>query len=1093
MKRTIRIWVLGMALLFVGVSCEDGKMFRMVSSRQSGITFSNDIKETEEMNILGYLYMYNGGGVAIGDINNDGLPDIYFSSNQKPNKLYLNKGGLEFEDITEKAHVGGGTSTKNWTNGVTMVDINNDGWLDIYVCMMHGYKELQGGNLLFVNNGDGTITENAKKYGLDARTYAQQAAFFDYDLDGDLDMYLLNQAVHTPNSYKEGKLRMQRDSLSGDRLYRNDEGFFKNVSESSGIYGGAMGYGLAVAIGDVDNNGYPDIYVSNDFHENDYLYYNQGDGTFKEDMKDSFGHVSTFSMGSNMADINNDGLLDLVTLDMRPENETQLKRLMSVEDYDVYQFKIDKSYHFQYPRNMLQINQGNLFGDHASFSEIGEISGISATDWSWAVLCADFDLDGRKDLYITNGIPRRPNDLDFIKYASDDVLKKENFQYEKVIRSIPGGEATNIMYQNDGKKFKDVSKAWGLDLMGNSNGAACADLDNDGDLDIVVNNLNATASIYENKVRGIQGDNNFLKVKLIGGPQNPKGIGGRVVVIANENKQVQELFTTKGWLSSMDYELVFGLAKADNVKVSVDWGNGKKQQINSVKTNTTLILNYADAQETHQLPREQGSTFFKNVSYKSGIDFIHQENDHIDFKYERLIPRMLSRQGPKVAVGDVNNDGLDDFYIGGAKNQEGELYLQQPDAETYFIKKTVSDFYRDRGNEDAGAVFFDIDTDMDLDLYVVGGSGEPFRDFSSTDRIYINDGHGNFTKSVTHPKLGFNGSCVVKADFNEDGIDDLFVGARSTPGAYGKYVKSHILWGGGSGALYDVTERIFGDHVKLGMVTDAVWLEDTRELVIVGEWMPVTVLDFKNPPLVEQKILNTQGWWNTVRAADIDNDGDQDLFLGNMGCNTNLRPSLDYPINLYLKDFDGNSSLDPILTYYKDGLEYPYFGLDELATQLTALKKVYLSYESYANSTFSEVFPREELQGSGRLQAFTFESAYFERDQTGSFVSHELPYEMQWAPLYAFAADDFNKDGQMDVLAGGNFYANQLNIGKCDASFGHFLTQGDNMEGLVNMPGSETGFVVNGEIRDIKILNTNDGEKLVLVSRNNGAVQLFSY
>jgi hypothetical protein len=1072
-----------------GDRINDGKLFRSLSSNQTKISFSNDIVETEDFNILEYLYMYNGGGVAIGDINNDDLPDIFFTANQNENRLYLNKGNLKFEDITERSGVGGEAENRSWTTGTTMVDINHDGWMDIYVCQVYGYKFFTGGNKLYINNKDGTFTERAKEYGLEANSYSQQAAFFDYDQDGDLDMFLLNQAGHTPHSYKKGELRSLRDGLSGDRLYRNDNGIFADVSEKSGIYGGAMGYGLALGIADINNDGYPDIYVSNDFHENDYLYYNHGDGTFKEDIAASMGHTSTFSMGNDIGDINNDGWQDVITLDMKPSEEEILKTLVAVDPYDVYQLKIGFGYHHQYPRNMLQLNKGNLFDNTASFSEVGEYYGISSTDWSWGALLADFDMDGYKDLFITNGIPHRPNDLDFIKYTSNEKQNQEGLSILDLISSMPDGKASNVAFKNNGNKFEDKSKEWGLDLVGVSNGVAYADLDNDGDLDLVINNLNAVASIYENTLSDKK-QHNYLKIKFKGPLKNPNGIGAKVILEDLGMIQMQELNPTKGWLSSMDNNLLFGLGEGKKVtRLIVRWNDGKVQHLDSVKANQTITFDYnKSALPKLSIEAKSEEKIFYDISHKSGVDYRHEENSFNDFEFEKLIPRMISREGPKIAVGDVNNDGLDDFYIGGAKNQEGQIYVQIKGKEKLFQGIKSNDFYVDRASEDVGAVFIDVDNDGDLDLYVVSGGGEPYQDFTMADRLYLNDGKGNFTKTDTHPQLGFNGSCVVTGDFNKDGIPDLFVGARSIPGSYGRYTRSRILLGDGKGHLFDVTARIFGTHINLGMVTDAAWLPESRELVVVGEWMPVTILDFKNIPLVEKKIKNTSGWWNTVHATDLDNDGDLDLLLGNLGLNTNLNASVSYPVNLYIKDFDNNQSIDPILSYYKEGTEYPYYGLDELSRQLIAVKKVYTTYRSYAESNFSEVFPTEELRGGGRLQAFTFASAYFENQNAGNFIENELPIELQMAPLYSFASGDFNGNGSIDILAGGNFYANQINIGKLDASYGHYLS--GKGERLKHIESKDSGFSLKGEVRDIKILEGSGGQKIILVSRSNDSIQI---
>ncbi|MCK4750200.1 MAG: CRTAC1 family protein, partial [Bacteroidales bacterium] len=699
----------GLVIIFMlnGCNQDEDTLFRSLSPGSTNINFSNKIRETEEFNIIQYLYMYDGGGVGAGDINNDGLVDLFFTANQGLDRLYLNKGNLKFKDITRQAGVGGPTGTNAWTTGVTLSDVNADGWLDIYVCQVSGYIKLKGKNRLYINNQDNTFTERAEEYGLDIASYAQHATFLDYDRDGDLDMFLLNHAIHSPESYQKAELRVNRDSLAGDRLLQNEGGKFHDVSDEAGIFGGSMGYGLSVSVGDVNNDSWPDIYVCNDFHENDYLYYNNGDGTFKENIIGSMGHVSTSSMGHDMGDYNNDGWLDIVSLDMKPADETIFKQSSGVDLYTTYQYKRSFGYHHQYTRNMLQLNAGHLFGENeVQFSEIGQLAGIDATDWSWSAFFADLDNNGAKDLFISNGIPARPNNLDFSNTTTDEYREADTTSNLKMISLIPEGKLANKAFSNKGLAFEEVSESWGLDFMGFSNGSIPVDLDNDGDLDIVTNNLNQKASIFENQSREKEG-NNFLKVKLIGSTNNPFGIGARISCETAAGTQVLELYPTKRWMSSVIDGFHVGLGTTDRIqKLTVQWADGSFQEITDVASNTSLILQQADAKAADEAPGpDESGTWMKNVTDRSGVDFIHRENLFIDFSIEALLPRLLSTEGPKIAVGDVNGDGLDDFFIGGAKGQAGSLYMKQTGTERHFLSGDTAVFEDHRYCEDVGAAF----------------------------------------------------------------------------------------------------------------------------------------------------------------------------------------------------------------------------------------------------------------------------------------------------------------------------------------------------------------------------------------------------
>jgi enediyne biosynthesis protein E4 len=1114
-------------LLLIGLSlrCQTGgsdTLFTLLSESKTGVGFANNLEENDRFNIIKYLYYYNGGGVAAGDVNNDGLPDIFFTANQLSNKLYLNKSSkgasnFEFEDVTEKAGLNDLANRKDgpgkWTTGVTMADVNGDGWLDIYVCEVGFYKSVNGHNKLYINNQDGTFSEQAEAYGLDFKGFSQQASFFDYDLDGDLDMFLATHSVHSAESYDKAEKRSRRDPMAKDLLFRNDGGRFTDVSEEAGIYGGPMGYGLGLVTSDLNNDGLPDVYVTNDFHENDYLYLNSGKpatgspqpGGFQEKVNSAMSHTSTFSMGVDVADVNNDGLLDVMTLDMKPEDEFLLKTGAGADHYNLYQMKLSYGYHYQFPRNSLQLAVqqpgGPAEADSFSiskiqnfrYSDVAELAGVAATDWSWSTLLADLDNDGWKDIFITNGIWHRPNDYDYLRFASNEEVQKASPDLE-LASKMPKGLVPNYAFRNSPTKegrgvpvFENVSKKWGLDLSGSSNGAAYADFDGDGDLDLVVNNLNAPASIYRNNSE-VFSKNNYLKIKLDGEGGNRFGVGARVSVTAGGTTQVQELSPTRGWLSSSDFTLNFGLGKNEMAEeVTVAWPGGKVQNLTQVKGNQTLTLRQSEASQSTDSPVTNENLRFHQLAISP---ISHRENRFTDFNIEPLMPHMLSTQGPKIAVADVNGDGLDDFYLCGAKAQPGQLVMGSQQA---LFGKTASQqpaFEQDFLCEDADARFFDADGDGDADLFVVSGGGE-YREGAEQlrDRLYLNDGKGNFTKK-TGEWPAANGACAVPADFNGDGATDLFLGSRSVPGSFGLKPKSFIYLNDGKGNFRDATPEICPEIQTVGMVTSAVWLPRERLLVIAGEWMPVTTVDFSQPKPAVRQLPHSQGLWNTLAAADFDGDGDDDLLAGNLGLNSVFTASPEEPLELFVKDFDHNGATDPVLTYYRQGKRYPFVSKDELVSQLPDLKKMFVKYVDYANRTFEQIFSEKTLEGAVRNRAETLQSMYFENLGGGNFKATPLPLAAQVAPIYAFLPGDFDGDGILDALAVGNFYENQPSIGRHDASFGWFLKGSG--EGNFTSPGpSKSGFFVPGEGRDLKLAKGKDGRQWILVGRNNDAMLFF--
>jgi hypothetical protein len=1079
-------------LLIVGCESETkmDTVFTELSSDKTKVTFANNITEDEQNNIIQYLYYYNGGGVAAGDVNNDGLPDLYFTSNQGQNKLYLNKGEMRFEDATEKADVGG---KGNWSTGVTMADVNADGYLDIYVCNVGKYKNFKGRNELFINNKNGTFTEQAAAFNLDFEGLATQTAFFDYDNDGDLDCYLLNHSVHDASRKYDATFRTIPNAIAGDRLMRNDGSQFIDVSAEAGILSSKIGYGLGIALSDVNQDGCMDIYISNDFRENDYLYYNNCNGTFREGSKFSLGHQSNFSMGSDIADFNNDALPDLVTLDMKPADEKTLKMSVGADPYEVYIQKLRDGFHYQYPRNNLHLNQGTLFGRATVFSEIGQLTGIDATDWSWSALFSDLDNDGLKDLFITNGIFRRPNDLNYLKFQSSGIVQQNATDLE-IANQMPDGKVSNYCYQNKGNlDFENVTKNWGLEHIGISNGAAYADLDGDGDMEIITNNINEKAKIYNNNTNEKA---NYLKVKLKGENQNTFGIGAKVLIQHQGKTYYQEQSPTRGFQSSVDYNLNFGLGNAKFIdSITVIWNNGIYETKTQVSTNQTLIFNQKDAEKFFiYTPQKPVNPVFLDATKEIGNAITHQENQFSDFSIQRLMTHALSTEGPALTIGDVDGDGMEDLFLGGAKNQKGQLFLQKMrNGKPQFIL-TNQNF--DVITEDVDATFFDADNDGDLDLFVVTGGNEWETGADAlTDRLYLNNPDnksgqaGKFEKSPNEIYSNGNGSCVRANDFDKDGDIDLFIGNRVISGQYGISPSSTLLINNGKGEFMPLKSAKFQE---IGMVTDAIWADIDNDkdddLIIVGEFMPITIYESQNGQLIENeklKIENSQGLWNTIKAADLDNDGDLDFVVGNHGLNSDLTASTAKPLEMYLADFDDNESLDQILTYYNGEKTYPFASQDELISQLPRKRKAYLKYDEYATSQIENVFGKSELAKAKKLTATELRTVWIENNN-GKFIIHALPIEAQFAPTKSILIQDFDGDGNQDIILGGNFYNVFPKIGRYDASYGNYL-QGDGKGNFKDIEARKSGWTLSGEIRELKMMEIGDNSA-VIVARNNGRI-----
>lgn len=1076
------------------------EMFEVLDSKQTGLAFSNTLTPSQAFNVFDYMYFYNGAGVGAGDFNNDGLIDLFFSGNQQQNTLYLNKGGLKFSDVTAAAHI---PQDSGWSTGVSVVDINNDGMLDIYVCRVGKYEVLNSRNQFLVctgidANGVPAYADKAAELGLDFSGFSTQAAFFDYDMDGDLDMFLLNHSVHQNGTFRPRKEFLGTYfPLSGDRIYRNDGKRFTDVTKQTGINSSAISYGLGVAVSDIDLDGYPDLYVGNDFHENDYLYINQHNGTFTDVAAQRMMHTSQYSMGVDAADINNDAWPDIISADMLPSDPYILKRSLGEDAYDIFQYKIQAGYHYQYTRNNLQLNRGN-----GMFSDIGLYAGVYATDWSWATLWMDMDNDGLKDLFISNGIPKRLNDIDYVNFVSDEEVQqkmKTNSLDEKdmaLIEKFPQIKIPNRLFRNTGNAtFADMAAGIKGDRSTFSNGAVYADLDNDGDLDIVVSNIDEPVLVYQNKVHETD-TAAFVQLKLLGPEHNRNAAGAKVVLYTANGIQLYEKQAVHGFQSSMEVPLHIGLHKVqvdsafviwpDNTYATLQWKTGA---LNEISYTTGLpLFDYSKLREYYSNP----ALPMTDITSSTGLQYMHKENPFVEFDREQLIPHMVSTEGPALAVADINGDSRSDFFIGSSKREKSAVFLQQPDGK--FIQSAQPALDRDNVYEEVDACWVDVNNDTYPDLVVASGGNEYYgHDEHMQPRVYLNDGRANLTR-MEHAFDGIflTASCVAPYDFNKDGFIDLFIGARAVPWEYGKKPQSYLLQNDGTGKFTDVTTQYGKSLADAGFVTQATWqdmdADGDADLLVAAEWAPLAVWVNSNGKFEKKELGKEKGWWNCLVPFDADGDGDMDLFAGNLGRNSRLHASAKEPVKLYYNDFDGNGKREQVLTYYLNGKEICFANMAEVEKQMPVLKKKFLYAEDFAKASLQDIFGADKLSSSAILSADYMSSAILINNGKLQFSMTAAPWQAQLSPIRDATIADANNDTLPDLLLAANFYDNNIEMGRYDADHGSILINKGN--GRFDY-STINGLQVNGQVRHIRPININ-GRQAYLLARNNDSVKVIA-
>lgn len=1098
-----------LAVVFVSIvlaqSCtqRNDKQFRLLNHTKTGLDFENQVEQTIEFNIFDYMYFYNGGGVASADFNNDGLMDLYFTANNGSNKMFLNKGDLKFEDITEIAQAGG--QSGGWTTGVSLVDINSDGLMDLYISQVGDYDVWQATNQLLVCQGlqDGipVYEDRAIDYDLDLAGFSTQAVFADFDLDGDLDMFQLNHSLHQNGTFGPRQSFLDKEhATSGDRLLRNDNGRFHDVSSESGIISNVVGYGLGVVVSDINADGWPDIYVGNDFHENDYLYINQKDGTFSEEAQTQLMHTSRFSMGVDAADINNDGLSDLISLDMHPEDPVILKSSLGEDSFDVFMLKLGFGYQEQYARNNLQINNGNN-----TFTETGMFSGVFASDWSWAPLFVDFDNDGLKDIFISNGIPRRMNDIDYLNFMNSSAEQKERTLTGEVLKEdleiverMPQIKLQNKFYRNNnGLRFKDIDTQVANNQPSYSNGAVYADFDNDGDLDLVVNNIGERPFLYENLAELNVQTNSSFTIKLKGTEKNPNAIGARVLVKTDTALIAYENYPTRGFQSSALGHLVLGVGDSTQVReVLVVWPDRSFSVINDLSFSRLNEVTWKPGLPVYDFKlladkSPKGPVVFDDITHDTSLDFVHKENtSFVEFNREPLIPYMVSREGPALAMGDINGDGLDDLFFGGAKREKAAFYIQTTDG--HFKRSSQEAVEMDSVYEDVDAHWVDFDQDGDQDLIVASGGNEYWAPSPYLQpRLYINEG-GTLTRDENAFKEALlTASTVAVADYDKDGWPDVFFGARALPRVFGETPESYLFRNQGDGTFSDVTDQVSNSLRKPGLVKDAVWSDldndNDADLILALDWDHVKWFRNENGRFSEQDLSQTKGWWNFVEVFDADNDGDLDIIAGNAGLNNKMKPTVDEPVTLYLNDFDDDGSKEQLLTYYVEGREIPFATHAELTGRLVSLKKRFLYATDFARSSVNDLFGRQKLESATVRQVNNAGHVLLLNDGAQGFQERLLPETTQFSSLNASVVGDWNGDGLYEVFLGGNFYPLNVSMGRSDANYGNLLYTGET--GQLQATGLG-GFGIKGEIRQARSITIGGRECLVLARNDESALIL---